>query len=80
MSLSTPTEDTTTGTQLPEAKAAEGASLTLLRLNLWTEEMRLKMRLMSMVVDDAKCTFFQYSASSPLTSADTQQKHRMVVR
>jgi gamma-tubulin complex component 3 len=38
----------------PETKPAEGAGLTLMRLGLWTEEMRLKMRLMSNVVDDAK--------------------------
>ena len=37
-----------------EVKPAEGAGLTLIRLGLWTEEMRLKMRLMAMVVDDAK--------------------------
>jgi hypothetical protein len=28
--------------------------LTLMRLGLWTEEMRLKMRMMNQVVDDAK--------------------------
>ena len=36
-----------------DAKPAEGSGLTLMRLGLWTEEMRLKMRLMAMVVDDA---------------------------
>ncbi|WRT65700.1 uncharacterized protein IL334_002646 [Kwoniella shivajii] len=35
-------------------KPAEGAGLTLMRLGLWTEEMRLKLRQMSMVVDEAK--------------------------
>jgi len=34
----------------------DGAGLTLLRLGLWTEEIRLKMRLMAEVVDDAKST------------------------
>jgi len=37
-----------------EAGAKEGAGLTLLRLGLWTEDIKLKMRLMAMVVDDAK--------------------------
>ena len=37
-----------------EVKPAEGAGLTLIRLGLWTEEMRLKLRLMAVVVDDAK--------------------------
>nr|XP_018264728.1 gamma-tubulin complex component 3 [Kwoniella dejecticola CBS 10117]OBR86886.1 gamma-tubulin complex component 3 [Kwoniella dejecticola CBS 10117] len=33
---------------------AEGAGLTLTRLGLWTEEMRLKLKQMSLVVDEAK--------------------------
>ncbi|WWC68620.1 uncharacterized protein I206_102550 [Kwoniella pini CBS 10737] len=33
---------------------AEGAGLTLMRLGLWTEEMRLKLKQMSLVVDEAK--------------------------
>ena len=33
---------------------AEGSGLTLLRLGLWTEEMRLKTKMMAMVVDDAR--------------------------
>ncbi|WVR03818.1 hypothetical protein IAU60_000814 [Kwoniella sp. DSM 27419] len=36
-----------------EDKPAEGG-LTLTRLGLWTEEMRLKLRQMSLIVDDAK--------------------------
>ncbi|RSH94655.1 Microtubule-nucleating Tub4p (gamma-tubulin) complex component [Saitozyma podzolica] len=35
-------------------RPAEGAGLTLMRLGLWTEEMKLKMRMMNQVVDDAK--------------------------
>ncbi|KAK4690096.1 gamma-tubulin complex component 3, partial [Tremellales sp. Uapishka_1] len=53
MSLSAPTE--TTEVEL-DSKPAEGAGLTLMRLGLWTEEMRLKMRMMSLVVEDAKTT------------------------
>lgn len=34
---------------------AEGSGLTLLRLGLWTEDMKLKLRLMETVVDDASC-------------------------
>lgn len=34
---------------------AEGSGLTLLRLGLWTEDMKLKLQLMEMVVDDAEC-------------------------
>ncbi len=45
------------GEQATEVKPAEGVGLTLMRLGLWTEEMRLKMRLMAMVVDDAKGEF-----------------------
>ncbi|WVW80143.1 hypothetical protein I302_102118 [Kwoniella bestiolae CBS 10118] len=33
---------------------AEGAGLTLMRLGLWTEEMRLKLKQMNLVVDEAK--------------------------
>lgn len=42
--------------QMPQEDPAESSSggLTLLRLGLWTEEMRLKMRLMAAVVEDAK--------------------------
>lgn len=42
--------------QMPVEDPAESSSggLTLLRLGLWTEEMRLKMRLMAAVVDNAK--------------------------
>ncbi len=54
MSLSAPTPSESSGGLGIEAKSAEGAGLTLMRLGLWTEEMRLKMRLMAMVVDDAK--------------------------
>jgi gamma-tubulin complex component 3 len=36
----------------------EGPGLTLLRLGLWTEDIKLKMRLMAMVVDDAKSETF----------------------
>lgn len=31
------------------------SGLTLLRLGLWTEEIKIKMRLMSEIVDDALC-------------------------
>lgn len=50
MSLFAPTTDPPD----EDLKPAEGAGLTLMRLGLWTEEMRLRMRLMAMVVDDAK--------------------------
>jgi hypothetical protein len=33
---------------------AESSGLTLLRLGLWTEEMRLKMKMMVQVVEDVK--------------------------
>lgn len=36
---------------------AESSGLTLLRLGLWTEEMRLKMKMMVQVVEDAKSEF-----------------------
>jgi gamma-tubulin complex component 3 len=52
MSLSAPTPDAADSTN--ESKPAEGGGLTLMRLGLWTEDMRLKMKMMSMVVDDAK--------------------------
>jgi gamma-tubulin complex component 3 len=43
----------------PEGQKAEDGSsvetgLTLLRLSLWTEDIKLKMRLMALVVDEAK--------------------------
>jgi gamma-tubulin complex component 3 len=37
-----------------QPQAAESSGLTLLRLGLWTEEMRLKMRMMVQVVEDVK--------------------------
>lgn len=40
---------------------AEGSGLTLLRLGLWTEEMRLKMKMMAQVVDDARRRSETYS-------------------
>jgi gamma-tubulin complex component 3 len=40
-------------TNVESAAPAEGSGLTLLRLGLWTEDMKLKLRLMEMVVDDA---------------------------
>lgn len=52
MNLSAPSPEDT-----DQEKPAEGAGLTLMRLGLWTEEMCLKMRLMAMVVDDAKGAF-----------------------
>ncbi|WVQ79124.1 hypothetical protein IAT38_001219 [Cryptococcus sp. DSM 104549] len=45
MNLSAPTE---------EDKPAEGGGLTLMRLGLWTEEIKIKLRQMSAVVDEAK--------------------------
>lgn len=36
------------------SQPAEGSGLTLLRLGLWTEEMRLKMKMMVQVVEDVK--------------------------
>ncbi|KAL7419580.1 Microtubule-nucleating Tub4p (gamma-tubulin) complex component [Cryptotrichosporon argae] len=39
-----------------EPSQAESSKLTLMRLGLWTEEMRLKLRLMVAIVDDAKTT------------------------
>lgn len=44
MSLTAPDEKT----------PAEGSGLTLIRLGLWTEDMRLKLRLMESVVNDAR--------------------------
>lgn len=40
----------------PEGQESEDVEmgLTLLRLGLWTEEIKLKMRLMVLVVDEAK--------------------------
>lgn len=38
---------------------AEGSGLTLLRLGLWTEDMKLKLQLMEMVVDDAECESYR---------------------
>jgi gamma-tubulin complex component 3 len=37
---------------------AESSGLTLLRLGLWTEEMRLKMKMMVQVVEDVKSKSF----------------------
>lgn len=49
---------------IPADKADEGegkkgveTGLTLLRLGIWTEEMKLKMKLMVQVVDEAKGEF-----------------------
>lgn len=39
-----------------------GEGLTLMRLGVWTREARLKMRLMSLMVDDCRCAY------SPLTT------------
>jgi len=52
MSLTAPTLAEDGSSQL-----AEGSGLTLLRLGLWTEEMRLKMKMMVEVVEDVKCEF-----------------------
>lgn len=49
MSLTAPTLAEDGSSQL-----AEGCGLTLLRLGLWTEEMRLKMKMMVEVVEDVK--------------------------
>jgi gamma-tubulin complex component 3 len=43
----------------PETQPAEASELTLLRLGLWTEDMKLKLRLMETVVDDASCELFR---------------------
>jgi hypothetical protein len=48
MSLTAP--NTEESSQTP----AESSGLTLLRLGLWTEEMRLKMKMMVQVVEDVK--------------------------
>ena len=48
MSLTAPNTDESSNTP------AEGSGLTLLRLGLWTEEMRLKMKMMVQVVEDVK--------------------------
>lgn len=50
MSLTAPTASADGSSQ-----PAEASGLTLLRLGLWTEEMRLKMRMMVLVVEDVKC-------------------------
>jgi hypothetical protein len=52
MSLTAPTTSADGSSQ-----PAEASGLTLLRLGLWTEEMRLKMRMMVQVVEDVKCEF-----------------------
>lgn len=52
MSLTAPTLAEDGSSQL-----AEGSGLTLLRLGLWTEEMRLKMKMMVEVVEDVKSEF-----------------------
>jgi len=48
MSLTAPNTEETSHTP------AESSGLTLLRLGLWTEEMRLKMKMMVQVVEDVK--------------------------
>ena len=48
MSLTAPNTDETSH------QPAESSGLTLLRLGLWTEEMRLKMKMMVQVVEDVK--------------------------
>ena len=48
MSLAAPNTEETSHTP------AESSGLTLLRLGLWTEEMRLKMKMMVQVVEDVK--------------------------
>ena len=53
MTLTAPSQDESVDKD-EDGKPAEGAGMTLLRLGLWTEEMRLKLRLMAGVVDDAK--------------------------
>jgi len=52
MSLTAP--DNEEGSHRP----AESSGLTLLRLGLWTEEMRLKMKMMVQVVEDVKSRFW----------------------
>jgi gamma-tubulin complex component 3 len=42
------------GQEKSEPKPEGETGLTLLRLGLWTEDIKLKMRLMAAVVDDAK--------------------------
>ena len=55
MTLSAPIPDDGIGLQDSTSTPAEGSGLSLLRLGLWTDEMRLKMKMMAQVVDDAKC-------------------------
>lgn len=48
--------------QLSESLAeptGPASGLTLLRLGLWTEEIKIKLRMMSEIVDDALCKFPQ---------------------
>lgn len=40
------------------SQEANDGALTLLRLGLWTEDMKLKLRMMTRIVDDAKGTRF----------------------
>ena len=50
------------------ARPESETGLTLLRLSLWTEDIKLKMRLVAAVVDDAQCGFDRLSpadASGP---------------
>jgi gamma-tubulin complex component 3 len=46
-------------------EAGSSTSLTLLRLGLWTEDMKLKLRMMSMIVDDAQGEFYFSSSHGP---------------
>lgn len=50
---------------------AEGSGLTLMRLGVWTTEVRLKMRLMSLMVEDCRSELYlPQPRPDSLTSAD----------
>lgn len=53
----------------------EGTGLTLLRLGLWTEEMRLKVKMMVEVVEDAKSEHPLLSSSATLTIKQIMEVH-----
>ena len=57
------------GEESEGGSSREGAGLTLLRLGLWTEDIKLKMRLMAMIVDDAKSERSPFSQGLTLTTA-----------
>lgn len=60
------------GSPGPSAPSPEGSGLTLMRLRVWTKDARLKMRLMSLMVDDCRgqlrCRLYCSTRSALLTA------------